>query len=103
MACRLAGLLAGDRGACEPFELVDAPPSGVVAGEVQDEGSPPVVGLAGGDGRGDLAGQVPVEVDAAHVGGEDRLTGPDASVDGLFAVAAVLGRGEEPFEVFWRA
>lgn len=62
-------VLAGDGWTSEPFELVDAPTAFFLADEVQDQGTPSVVGLSGGQGRGDLSGEVAVDVDGADVGG----------------------------------
>ena len=68
-------VLAGDGWTSEPFELIDAPATALLADEVQDQGAPAVVGFSGGQGGGDLSGEVPVDVDAADVSGEHGLAG----------------------------
>lgn len=68
-------LLAGDGRPSEPFELVDAPQAVVLTDQVQDERAPSLIGLAGGQGGGDLPRQVPVEVYGADVRGPYDLAG----------------------------
>jgi hypothetical protein len=72
----------------------------VSPGEVEHECAPVLTGFAGGQGRGDLAGQVPVEVDVADVGGQHGIAGTGPRRQRSVAVAAVLGGGDHAFEVF---
>ena len=74
-----------------------------IAGEVQHQCTPPLVGVAGGQGCGDLSGQVPIEVDVTDIGWQDRTPRAGSRIERAGAVAPILRRGEVALEVIGAA